>query len=587
MNINASMVDQRLEGILEKHDALLPVTTDRDKKKSAAFVILCMATLLDIPLEEAAEYFTDGGNDAGVDGLYMQDIEDDEFCVTIFQGKYQKKLEGNSNFQENAVEKAVNTVATLFDPSKNVALNEAIRPKVEEIRSLVRDGYIPVVRVVLCNNGLKWNDQAQVKIDQANFPPDQVSWKHFNHDSIIEIIKKTKKVNASLRLTGKAIEEKFNFKSVLLGKVQVEEIASLLDAHGDLLLERNIRRFLGVSGNRVNTAIHATLHDTTKRDDFYFLNNGITIICKKYAYNALQGDNFTVKMEDIQIINGGQTSKTIQRALRPDSSRQGTLIEDSSFLGDFSNCFVMVRIYEIADDDIGFVNDITYATNSQNPVDLSDLHSNDEWQKALEIGMKELGYTYKRHREDASYGPMVITSNVVAEAVLATLRHAPHQAKFMRKEHFGKLYHIIFNTLNAAEAIITVLIFRKVENIRKRPLHGNIPDFLPYASHYISMLIYDSLFFGALENKLDVTMQSFSECYKKLESEFEDAYNLSTVLIQLGIDALYGEKNSLSLQQLSATFRRGDLIAFINKTLEKFPWKKAREEAAKRNKRIS
>lgn len=550
------MVDQRIEGILEKHDALLPKTTDRDKKKLAAFVILCMATLLDMPLEEAADYFTDGGNDAGVDGIYVQDVEDDEFCVTIFQGKYKKTLEGNSNFPENAVEKAINTVATLFDPSKNVALNDAIRPKVEEIRSLVRDGYIPVVRVVLCNNGLEWNAQAQIKIDQSNFPPDQVTWKHFNHDSIIEIMKKTKKVHASLRLTGKAIEEKFNFKSVLLGKVQVEEIASLLDAHGDLLLERNIRRFLGISGNRVNTAIQATLHDARKRDDFYFLNNGITIVCKKYAYNALQGDNFTVKMEDIQIINGGQTSKTIQKALQQQGKHQDN----------FSKCFVMVRIYELAEDDTAFVNDITYATNSQNPVDLSDLHSNDELQKGLEIGMKELGYTYKRHREDASYGPMVITSNVVAEAVLAIWRDAPHQAKFMRREHFGKLYKTIFKKLNAAEAIIAVLIFRKVENLRKRPQAKSTPAFLPYASHYLSMIV-GMLIKVQVKNK--ISLQSFTEYNAFLEKNFDAMYNAALELVHIGLDSLYAHKDGTSLQQLAATFRRGDLLDVIFDELKK------------------
>ena len=30
----------------------------------------------------------------------------------------------------------------------------------------------------------------------------------------------------------------------------VEEIAGMIDRHGDRLLERNIRRYLGLSGNR-------------------------------------------------------------------------------------------------------------------------------------------------------------------------------------------------------------------------------------------------------------------------------------------------------------------------------------------------
>ena len=42
---------------------------DENRRKSAAFVVLCMSTALELPLEDAIELLTDGGNDAGVDGL--------------------------------------------------------------------------------------------------------------------------------------------------------------------------------------------------------------------------------------------------------------------------------------------------------------------------------------------------------------------------------------------------------------------------------------------------------------------------------------------------------------------------------------
>jgi len=70
----------------------------------------------------------------------------------------------------------------------------------------------------------------------------------------------------------------------------------------------------------------------------------------------------------------------------------------------YENVHVLVRIYELAEEDLDFVRDITYATNSQNPVDLRDLHSNDEIQRQLEIGMQDLGYTYKRQREEGVSG---------------------------------------------------------------------------------------------------------------------------------------------------------------------------------------
>jgi hypothetical protein len=127
-----------------------------------------MSTALELNLEEAAELITEGGNDAGVDGIHISEVDDGEFTVTIFQGKYKvKDLRGIANFPENGVQKAVNTVATLFDPAKKIELNKKIAPKVEEIRSLVRDGYIPSVRVVLCNNGTKWSEQAQNWINQS------------------------------------------------------------------------------------------------------------------------------------------------------------------------------------------------------------------------------------------------------------------------------------------------------------------------------------------------------------------------------------------------------------------------------------
>ena len=69
MNINASIIDQRINGIIEDHPEWLPEGSDLDKKKSAAFTLLCIATALDISMEESAELLTDGGQDAGVDGV--------------------------------------------------------------------------------------------------------------------------------------------------------------------------------------------------------------------------------------------------------------------------------------------------------------------------------------------------------------------------------------------------------------------------------------------------------------------------------------------------------------------------------------
>lgn len=551
MDINASIIDQQLTGILEKHSGWLPAGDD-SKQRSAAFVLLCMANSLGIPLEDAVELLTEGGNDAGVDGLHIGEVEDGEFWVTIFQGKYKiKNLDGTANFPENGVQKAVNTVQVLFDPKKKIDLNPQLEPKVEEIRSLVRDGYIPNVRIILCNNGAKWTKQAQQWIDQLGLSEAHAQWIHFNHNSIVEILRKTKTVDDTLHMVGEAVFEEFNFRRVAIGRVQVTEIAELFNRHHDQLLQRNIRRYLGLNENRVNADIHRTLADPATRGNFYFFNNGITIICKRFRRSRFQDTNYQLRLENMQVINGGQTCKTIQQTLNS---------SDSS--SDYQNTYVMVRVYELADDDQGFVTDITYATNSQNPVDLRDLRSNDEIQKKLELGMKGLGYTYKRQREEGGLGSNVITSSITAEATLAVWREKPHQAKFRRKEHFGKLYEDIFKNLNAAQAILAVLIFRDVENERKRPSSPNPSAFMPYASHYISMLVGRELLHDKGVVLEDVSHRNFFELLKLLQDNEKNYHEQAVKKVTDALGECYG-KRDISLQQLSATFRRGDLLEML------------------------
>ena len=552
MDIHASIIDQRIISILENNPAWFRMFGyDEDKKKSAAFVLLSMSTLMNVPLKDAVDMLTEGGNDVGVDGLHIGEVEDDGFTVTVFQGKYKRNLDGEAHFPENGVQKSITTVGTLFDPSKHVEMNDKIAPKIEEIRSLIQDGYIPMVRVVLCNNGQRWQNSAQDWIDQSGFSEEHAVWIHYNHDSIVTVLQSTKPIDDSLYLEGQALVEGFKFRRVLVGKVPVAEIGALFNRHGDRLLERNIRLYLGLRSNRVNTAINDTLTDARKMENFYFSNNGITIICNKFRHNALQSGNYQVKLENMQIINGGQTCKTIQHTLN-----------ESQDANQFSDVFVMVRIYELEREDKEFVRDITFATNSQNPVDLRDLKADDPIQQNLEITINYLGYTYKRKSEGGVGGSNVITSAIVAESALAIWRRKPHQAKFRRKEHFGKLYNDIFTDLTGAQALMAVLIFRFVENERKRPSLGEPPIFLPYASHYLAMLMG-----GMLLRDNDILVSDIShQNVKTLQKYFDQkkvSYHRSAIhKTRQAIDQFYGIRE-LSLQQLAATFRRGDLLEML------------------------
>lgn len=562
VNLNAMIVDQQLKGIVADHIDLFPSEKRGDATwlRSASFVLLAVRSVLDCSLEDAAECLTDGGQDFAVDAIDIADPDDGEFEVTLFQGKYKDKLDGSAAYPANSVQQLISAVNVLFDPYVAVSVNERLRIRVEEIRSRVKDGLIPNVRVVLCNNGQRWTRDADEMITRASFPRDQVEFVHLNHDTIVEVLRRVKSINATLSLKGAAIVEDFKYKRVLVGRLPVQEIAKVFDQYDVQLLERNVRRYLGLHSNRVNSAISETLQDAEKRDDFYFFNNGVTVVCSKFSHNALQHGDFTVHITNMQIINGGQTCKTIQLTLR----------DHPELMGKLDNVFVLLRLYELADDSEQFVKDITYATNSQNPVELRDLHANDDIQKSLAIGMKDLGYQYRHKRDDAvsASSGTVFHSSITAEAVMAIWRHRPHQSKFMRKELFGKLYDDVFEGLNAAQAILANLIFRFVENDRKRPAIVQ-KDFLPYSAHYVAMRMGVLLLAEKSWSISSITNRTFAEAVQYFEAEKLRLYKQSVDDVEAVLTKFYANRSELSLQQLSATFRRGDLIEPLVKSGER------------------
>ena len=552
MNLNASIIDQRLNGVQSEiaswaKDEL--GITDANRLKPLAFVYLCVKTMLDLDAQEAFDCVTDGSGDFGVDAIEVTEEVDGEFVVTLFQVKYKAKLEGDANFSEDGLHALVNAIRHIFDPTAELgAINERLRAKVEQARSMVRDGFIPQVRAIACNNGLRWSTQAQGVIERAGLG-EQVSWEHVNHDVLMGLLQRPKQVNDTLRLVGKASVEDMNFSRVCIGRMPVTEVAALMRTHGDKLLERNIRRYLGLHGNRVNEDIRATLR-SSEPDNFYFFNNGLTIICDHFKYNALQGSNYQVQAENLQIVNGAQTCMTIYKTLA-DMAKKGEMLP--------ADASVLVRLYELPKDNESVVLQITHATNSQNPVDLKDLRSNDAIQVQLEASLAALGYHYRRKRMDAPTKPTDITASTAAEALLAVWRHAPHQAKFLSREHFGKLYSAVFpSTVNGTQVVLAVLLYRIAENHRRRPLETD-PPLVRYASCFIAMRMGQRLL-DDLGKKLDAIYHPhFDEAKRLIEQRGESYFQKSVQDIGLALSDLYGEKE-VSTLQLSATFRRGDLI---------------------------
>ena len=556
-SLAAQIIDQRINGIVERQAdsfaAELGLGADA-QQRSAAFTLLVAGTVLDLTEDEALDCIVDGSNDFGIDALYFGKPESGAIPVTLIQSKYKRRLDGAAAFPENGIARMIDAIGTLFNPERQVTVNERLRHRIEEIRSFVASGAIPDITAVAANNGARWAAQAQQRIDHAaeGFG-NQVEWRHVGTSQLFDLLQQQAPVNDTLQLAGLATVEAFQFRRVLIGRCSVGELARLAERYGNRLFEKNIRHYLGLAGNRVNEALAATLREPAERPNFYFYNNGVTLTCSQFRHNALQHGNWQVRMADLQVVNGGQTARTVQK-----------LAEEVG--PEIGGAEVLVRIYELPlDDDGALIDAITFATNSQNPVDLRDLKANDRRQRTLAASIHELGYGYRSKRSEQAVSPDEFTSATVAEAVLAVWRQRPHQARFRTREHFGILYDTIFTRdLNGAQAVIAALALRQAENRRKRP-PPEAPDFLPYGSRFVAMLVGRYVLEGRGITLPQLDHRNFTEAKELLEQQAESYLRRAEKEIESALQPFFDDRRRpRTLQRLSATFRRADLVEMLH-----------------------
>jgi hypothetical protein len=560
MDINAAIIDHQLQGLLAEDSFFYARVKqecqikDPDALKSLAFLFLCVKTHLGLEDEEAWNCLTEGGADGGVDALHLSDPIGDDFQVTLFQAKYKKDLSAESNFPETEIQKLIQTIEIVFDTNSPIdRFNDQVKTKVREIQSLMDEGLYPKISVVCCNNGKKWTDSAQSLIDQKNFQKKEgvISFLHVNHDRILELLKKPNPINTSLDLMGTAIFEDMNYNRICIGRITIGKIAELVNEHGDRLLDQNIRRYLGLK-TEVNKGIEETIKQNP--DNFYYFNNGITMLCSRFRYNSHQSINHHVKVEDLQIINGGQTCMTIHRVYQDYSRKNKSLPEEAT---------VLVRLYELGDTETNhLIHQITLATNTQNPVDLKDLKSNDEYQKRLQKDIAGFGYLYRSKRSSTNVKVNEFTSGVVAESVLAVWRKKPEKAKFLTRSHFDSFYEIIFKNLNGAQAITAVLLYRLAENRRRRP-HENDPDSVRYGSCFIAMRMGVQLLKNLNIELNELNHNLFDRAKSLIDQNGQNYLKTAIQEVEDSLDRFYKEKTKISWQQLSATFRRTDLLKYF------------------------
>lgn len=165
------------------------------------------------------------------------------------------------------------------------------------------------------------------------------------------------------------------------------------------IFDSNIREYLGQAG-RVNKRIIQTLKSDEDRNNFFYYNNGITIICDEIKADRIEGsseNNYrTFTIVNPQIVNGCQTVSSIEHVLKDEPESQ---IEEK-----YRNVFVMAKILELPEDSHRskeLRDSIVRFNNSQNGIDEKSFEALDNKFKRIQIEFEKRGFLVLLKQSDS------------------------------------------------------------------------------------------------------------------------------------------------------------------------------------------
>jgi len=425
-----------------------------EEKESDAFEVYSIEQILkdgDLSDDEINSGRLGGGDDGGVDGMYLfinrvlilDETLVPESAITvelaIIQAKYAKA------FSETAIQKLHTFCTDCFDWSKpvdsftylNSSVKEAIarfREKYDKVLAsqhsfkiafyyTTKSDYLPDPKVVARVESLKKYVQSQISGATVEFS----FW------GCAKLLASARSIPRQEAVIEATTQFSTNDGSMVC-LVNLNNFASFLtDEEKNLktsILEPNVRDYQG-AGSPVNKEIRATLNDTAAKIDFWWLNNGITILAEKCS---ITGNKITITKPEI--VNGLQTSHEVFEAFRANPERK-----------DPRN--ILLRII-VAPEERNRTS-IIKATNSQTPVSPVSLRATDRLHFDIEDRLKLYGLFYDRRKGEYKRlkKPIskIISIGSLAQSVIAALLQRPSDARarpqtvLNREELYGQIFN--------------------------------------------------------------------------------------------------------------------------------------------------
>jgi hypothetical protein len=502
--------------------------------ESATFELFSLSQVtkhLDLAFEDIQESVVDGGNDGGIASI--EDIEDFKFnrktVVSILISQCKKE----SSFKESTIDKLITTIPELFNLEKSVdallvRFNTDVVARALVAREVwkkcsigggqinVNYNYCAYAESVEVNSTYASKAEQLKQLTGTHFVGATISYSNYSCAELLKLYQTQRNERLSLRFKEAPLSTTYSDLGIgYVGTVKLADCKSFLaDEDGSIrddLFESNIRHFQGLVD--VNKKIKETIL-RPGREDFWWLNNGITIIASN---PSLVGT--TLSIDNVQIVNGLQTSYSIF------INHDGSTTDTRS---------VLVKV--IINEDKRTIDHIIASTNSQNPVSPALLRATDDVQREIELLFLNSGFFYDRrknyYKNQGKPVNRIFSIQTAAQAIESILYGNPWSARSkptsLIKE--DSAYNRIFNPNHSFKAYLNCCLICKMTiefwgDIEDKSVKNKLSNFKLHLSRIASSFILSKSNFSA-EQVSNVDLSSFNQ------DKFEQSISLMVTVIE-------------------------------------------------------
>ncbi|MDD4157398.1 MAG: AIPR family protein [Candidatus Cloacimonetes bacterium] len=307
---------------------------------------------------------------AGIDGVFINETLEENTIECLHS-----YFVGNSPFVLTDIFNVLSRIsAELGDVSKNRFFGN------KEAEDLLRD-YLDesdnkkiIIRIITdytCDEEEKFELNKKIEnLDVSVKNLDVTAVIHFGDD--VQAVIESNRAPFDWVEEGKVvIDEPNNFLKYedhsIVCNISAKSLKALWAAEGNRgLLAMNLRYY--IKATNIDTKIEDSIMFDGK--DFWYLNNGIIIVCNDYKVV-----NNEVHLKQFSIVNGGQTSRMI-----------GTTPFDKDF---FISCKIIKNTFETPQEKNVFIAKVAEASNTQKPIKAKDIIANRIEQRNLKTMLAE------------------------------------------------------------------------------------------------------------------------------------------------------------------------------------------------------